>query len=117
MVRYIHTTSKAIAKPNPYKPTHCPTSKQAPPMVAQLDNISVRKELTLENNKDTMEKNEIKMLMDSIQVQPWWQYEDDVSKCYVMDIGMNREIYQLINVQGSGHCYAQSRAAPQCSWD
>eukprot|EP00971_Amphidinium_carterae_P227262 4507730-Amphidinium_carterae.1 len=41
------------------------------------------------------------MLKDCIQAQPWWQYEDDVSKYNVKDIGigMNKEINQLISKQ------------------
>eukprot|EP00971_Amphidinium_carterae_P148113 2935516-Amphidinium_carterae.1 len=32
------------------------------------------------------EKNQMESLMDNVQVQPWWQYEDDVSKYNVKDI-------------------------------
>eukprot|EP00971_Amphidinium_carterae_P192484 3819629-Amphidinium_carterae.5 len=36
--------------------------------------------------------------MDNVQVQLWWQYEDDVTKCNVNDIelGVNKEINQMI---------------------
>eukprot|EP00971_Amphidinium_carterae_P029585 582125-Amphidinium_carterae.4 len=40
-------------------------------------------------------------LMDNIQVQPWLQYEDDVTKYNVKDIemGMNKEINQMVSKQ------------------
>eukprot|EP00971_Amphidinium_carterae_P173172 3433445-Amphidinium_carterae.1 len=40
-------------------------------------------------------------LMDNLQVQPWWHYEDDVAKYNVKDIemGMNKEINQMISKQ------------------
>eukprot|EP00971_Amphidinium_carterae_P042781 840732-Amphidinium_carterae.3 len=40
-------------------------------------------------------------LIDNAQVQVWWQYEDDVSKYNVkdMEIGLNKEIKQLMNKQ------------------
>eukprot|EP00971_Amphidinium_carterae_P170015 3368911-Amphidinium_carterae.1 len=83
--------------PQQYPNNQC----QPPPIVAQLDEISVNKKLQLENNEDTIEKNAMETLMDNIQVQPWLQSEDDVSKYNVKDIeiGMNKEINQLINKQ------------------
>eukprot|EP00971_Amphidinium_carterae_P000838 16416-Amphidinium_carterae.6 len=38
-------------------------------------------------------------LMDNVQVQPWWQYEDDVPKYNVkhIEIGTNKEINQMIS--------------------
>eukprot|EP00971_Amphidinium_carterae_P231085 4585980-Amphidinium_carterae.5 len=80
---YMHPLSNAMARPNPYKPTHRITGKPPPPIVVQLDESSINKELQLENNEDKLEK---KTLMDNIQLQPWWQYEDDVSKYTVKDI-------------------------------
>eukprot|EP00971_Amphidinium_carterae_P144437 2862311-Amphidinium_carterae.7 len=67
---YVHPTSKAIAKPAAYKPTY------------RL------------NNEDQEEKNRMESLMDNVQVQLWWQYENDVTKYNVKDIelGMNNEI-------------------------
>eukprot|EP00971_Amphidinium_carterae_P343927 6483981-Amphidinium_carterae.1 len=41
IILYVHSTSKAMAKPNPCKPPHRLTGKQSPPIVAQLDEISV----------------------------------------------------------------------------
>eukprot|EP00971_Amphidinium_carterae_P218174 4330876-Amphidinium_carterae.1 len=48
--------------------------KQSPPIVAQVDEIETTKELALENNEA------------NVQAQPWWQYEDDVTKYNVKDI-------------------------------
>eukprot|EP00971_Amphidinium_carterae_P235782 4679317-Amphidinium_carterae.4 len=53
---YVHPTSKAIAKPDTYKPTHRLTGKQPPSIVGQHHNILVTKEISLENNEDMDEK-------------------------------------------------------------
>eukprot|EP00971_Amphidinium_carterae_P019864 391374-Amphidinium_carterae.1 len=53
---YVHPTAKAVARPNNFKPIRRLTGKQPPPIAAQLDDISVNKEITLENNKDEEEK-------------------------------------------------------------
>eukprot|EP00971_Amphidinium_carterae_P089885 1779508-Amphidinium_carterae.4 len=49
---YIHPTPKAMAKQDNYKPPHRLTSKELPPNAAQLDGISDKKEIQLENNED-----------------------------------------------------------------
>eukprot|EP00971_Amphidinium_carterae_P169231 3352680-Amphidinium_carterae.1 len=64
------------AKPDAYKPTQRLTGKQPPAIVAQRDDISLKKEITLENNEDK-EKIRMETIMKDTQVQPWWQYEDD----------------------------------------
>eukprot|EP00971_Amphidinium_carterae_P016302 321448-Amphidinium_carterae.1 len=67
-----------------YKPTHRLTGKQPPPqavhaIVAQLDNIADTKEIRLENNEDKEEKRRMESIMSDVQVQPWFQYEDDIT--------------------------------------
>eukprot|EP00971_Amphidinium_carterae_P064286 1273132-Amphidinium_carterae.2 len=39
--------------------------------------------------------------MDNIQVQPWWQYEDDVTKYNVkhIEMAMNKEINEMVSKQ------------------
>eukprot|EP00971_Amphidinium_carterae_P309304 6146615-Amphidinium_carterae.2 len=77
---YVRPTSKALAKPAAYRPTHRLIGKQTPPIVAQLE------ELRLKNNEDEQEKNRMESTMDNIQAQPWWQYEDEVTRYNVKDI-------------------------------
>eukprot|EP00971_Amphidinium_carterae_P119194 2361026-Amphidinium_carterae.2 len=66
----------------PYKPTHRLTGKQPPPqqpvraIVTQLDDITSTEELRLENNEDKEENDE---WSQSWQVQPGFQYEDDIT--------------------------------------
>eukprot|EP00971_Amphidinium_carterae_P215491 4277293-Amphidinium_carterae.2 len=90
-----------MARPNNFKPTHRLTAKQPPPIAAQLDDISVSKEITLENNEDKEEKHRMETSMKDIQVQPWWQYEDDITifKEYMVKEATNKELSQLINKQ------------------
>eukprot|EP00971_Amphidinium_carterae_P011701 230249-Amphidinium_carterae.2 len=54
---YIHPTANAMARQDNYKPPHRLTGTQPPPIVAQLDDILINKEITLENNEDKEEKN------------------------------------------------------------
>eukprot|EP00971_Amphidinium_carterae_P162079 3212954-Amphidinium_carterae.5 len=54
-----------------------PNAMQPPAIVGQLDNILDTKELSVENNEDKIEKKNVKTIMKDIQVQPWWQYEDE----------------------------------------
>eukprot|EP00971_Amphidinium_carterae_P348941 6490753-Amphidinium_carterae.5 len=68
-----------MAKPKGYKPTHCLTGKQTPAIVGQLDNVLETKELSLENNEDKTEKNTMETIIEDVQAQPWWQYEDDIT--------------------------------------
>eukprot|EP00971_Amphidinium_carterae_P172568 3420607-Amphidinium_carterae.2 len=68
-----------MAKPDNYKPTHRLTGKQPPAIVGQLDTILVTKEISLENKADMGEKHRIETIMKDIQVQPWWQYEDNIT--------------------------------------
>eukprot|EP00971_Amphidinium_carterae_P308078 6122768-Amphidinium_carterae.1 len=78
--QYVHLTSKAMAKPAAYKPTS-PCGQTVTTNAAQLDEIeTTTKELALESNENKEEKNHMESLMDTVQVQPWWQYEDDVTK-------------------------------------
>eukprot|EP00971_Amphidinium_carterae_P005504 109539-Amphidinium_carterae.1 len=70
--QYVHPTSKAMAKPAGYI-----VGKKSPAIVAELDEIETTKEIALENNEDKEDKNRMESLMDNVQVQPWWQYEDD----------------------------------------
>eukprot|EP00971_Amphidinium_carterae_P132877 2631243-Amphidinium_carterae.3 len=75
------------------------TGKQPPVIVAQLDDISLKKEITLENNEDKEEKNRMETVMKDIQVQPWWQSKDDItmfSEIAVRD-AMNKELSQLMS--------------------
>eukprot|EP00971_Amphidinium_carterae_P003832 76042-Amphidinium_carterae.2 len=53
----IHPTPKALARQDHYKPPHRLTGKQPYPIVAQLHDISVKKETTWEN-EDKEEKTE-----------------------------------------------------------
>eukprot|EP00971_Amphidinium_carterae_P015026 296923-Amphidinium_carterae.3 len=94
---YIDPTPNAMARPNNFKPTHKLTSKQPPSIVGQLDNILVTKELSLENHEDKVEKKNMETIMKEIQVQSWWQYEDDItmfSETAVKE-AMNEELSQL----------------------
>eukprot|EP00971_Amphidinium_carterae_P313661 6234051-Amphidinium_carterae.5 len=77
--RYVHPAPEAMAKPDSFKPTHRLAGKQPPSIVGQLDNILATKELSLENNEDKDEKKNMETIMKDIQVQPWWQYEDDIA--------------------------------------
>eukprot|EP00971_Amphidinium_carterae_P301530 5991067-Amphidinium_carterae.3 len=63
-----------MAKPDNYKPPRKLAGKQPPTIVGQLDNISV---------------------------QPWWQYEDDITKFSEMAVrdAMNKELSQLLSKQ------------------
>eukprot|EP00971_Amphidinium_carterae_P036686 721007-Amphidinium_carterae.3 len=70
--QYIHPASKAMATPSAYKP-----KRLRGPSVAHLDEIATTREIAVENNEDKEEKNHMESLMDNVQVQPWWQYEDD----------------------------------------
>eukprot|EP00971_Amphidinium_carterae_P059982 1186886-Amphidinium_carterae.1 len=47
--------------------------------IAQLDEVHSTKELRLRNNEDEQEKDRMESIMDNILVQPWWQYEDEVT--------------------------------------
>eukprot|EP00971_Amphidinium_carterae_P065398 1295735-Amphidinium_carterae.3 len=47
----IHPTPQAVARQESYKPPHRLTGKQ-PPIVAQLDDIALKRTTTLENNED-----------------------------------------------------------------
>eukprot|EP00971_Amphidinium_carterae_P307897 6119022-Amphidinium_carterae.1 len=88
-----------MAKPNAYKPTYLLTTKQPPAIVGQLDNILDTQELSLENNEDKTEKKNMETVMKDIQVQPWWQYEDDIkmfSETAVKE-AMNKELSQFLS--------------------
>eukprot|EP00971_Amphidinium_carterae_P312912 6218539-Amphidinium_carterae.2 len=89
---------KTMAKPDAYKPTHRLTSKQPPAIGGQLDNILVTKELSLENNEDKIEKKNMETIMKDIQVQPWWQYADDITMFAetAVNEAMNKEFSQLL---------------------
>eukprot|EP00971_Amphidinium_carterae_P040869 802525-Amphidinium_carterae.1 len=52
-----------MAKPDAYKPTHRLTTKQPTAIVGQLDSILETKELSLENNEDTMEKKNVETII------------------------------------------------------
>eukprot|EP00971_Amphidinium_carterae_P132988 2633531-Amphidinium_carterae.2 len=96
---YIHPTPKTAAQPDNYKPAHRLTSKQPPAIMAQLEDISLMKEITLENNEDKDEKTKMETNVKDIKVQPWWQYEDDItmfSEMVVRD-AMNKELSQLLS--------------------
>eukprot|EP00971_Amphidinium_carterae_P089636 1774413-Amphidinium_carterae.1 len=87
-----------------YKPTHRLRGKQPPPqqvraIIAQLDNIADTKEIRLENNEDKEEKRQIESIMSDAQVQPWFQYEDDITMFseHAVKDAMNKELSQLIN--------------------
>eukprot|EP00971_Amphidinium_carterae_P197521 3920177-Amphidinium_carterae.3 len=71
--------------------------KQTPAIVGQLDNILVTKELSLENNEDMEEKLKMETIMKDIQVQPWWQHEDDITMFSEMAVkdAMNKVLSQL----------------------
>eukprot|EP00971_Amphidinium_carterae_P339739 6477708-Amphidinium_carterae.3 len=71
--------ARRLPRPNNFKPTHRLTGKQRPPIVAQLDDISLNTEITLENNEDKEEQHRMETSMKDIQVQTWWQYEDDIT--------------------------------------
>eukprot|EP00971_Amphidinium_carterae_P263290 5223919-Amphidinium_carterae.3 len=53
---YVHPTSKAMARPNAHKPTHQLMGMQPPPNLAHLDDIDIKKDLTLEHTEDKEEK-------------------------------------------------------------
>eukprot|EP00971_Amphidinium_carterae_P204775 4063938-Amphidinium_carterae.1 len=88
-----------MANPGCYKPANRLTGKQPPPIVAQLHDVLDKKEITLENNEDKEEKQRMETLMKDIQVQPWWQYEDDITMFSEQSVkdAMNKELSQLIN--------------------
>eukprot|EP00971_Amphidinium_carterae_P037280 732643-Amphidinium_carterae.1 len=50
--RYVRPTSKAMARPAEYRPSHRLVGKQSPPIVAQLDEVHSTNELRLRNNED-----------------------------------------------------------------
>eukprot|EP00971_Amphidinium_carterae_P028930 569068-Amphidinium_carterae.1 len=87
-----------MAKLDAYKPTHRLTTKQPPANVGQLDNILETKELSLESNEDKMEKKNMETIMEDIQVQPWWQYEDDITMFSETAVkkAMKKELSQLL---------------------
>eukprot|EP00971_Amphidinium_carterae_P174458 3458327-Amphidinium_carterae.1 len=76
---YVRPTSKAMARQTEYRPSHRLRGKQSPPIVAQLDEVQSTKELRLRNNEDEQENDRMESIMDNILVQPWWQYEDEVT--------------------------------------
>eukprot|EP00971_Amphidinium_carterae_P197691 3923795-Amphidinium_carterae.1 len=88
----------------PYKPTHSLTGKQPPPqqvraIVARFDNIADTKEIHLENNEDKEENRRMESIMSDVQVQPWFQYEDDITMFseHAVKDAMNKELSRLIN--------------------
>eukprot|EP00971_Amphidinium_carterae_P190736 3785110-Amphidinium_carterae.1 len=75
-----------------------------PPIIAQLDDIAERKTITLETNEDKEEKIRMETIMKDIQVQPWCQYEDDITKCNEKAIEdalmpLNKGLSQLVSKQ------------------
>eukprot|EP00971_Amphidinium_carterae_P180995 3590690-Amphidinium_carterae.1 len=68
-----------MAKPDNNKPTNRLTGEQTPAIVGQLDNTLVTKEISLESNEDLDEELRMDTIMKDIQVQPWWQNEDDIT--------------------------------------
>eukprot|EP00971_Amphidinium_carterae_P080180 1586692-Amphidinium_carterae.1 len=88
-----------MAKPDAYKPTHRLTTKQPLAVVGRLDNILETKELSLETNEDKMEKNNMETIMKDVQVQPRWQYEDDIAMFTesAVKVAMNKELSQLLS--------------------
>eukprot|EP00971_Amphidinium_carterae_P027264 537174-Amphidinium_carterae.5 len=64
-----------MARQDNYKPPRRWTSKQPLPIVAQLDDISVKKEIALENNEDKAEKNRMQTIIKDIQA-----VEDAINK-------------------------------------
>eukprot|EP00971_Amphidinium_carterae_P349308 6490955-Amphidinium_carterae.1 len=92
-----------MAKPSAYKPTRRFTGMQPPAIVGQLDNVLETKELSQENNKHKMEKNNMETIMEDVQVQPWWQDEDDItmfSETAVKE-AMNKELSQRPSNNGT----------------
>eukprot|EP00971_Amphidinium_carterae_P265817 5272836-Amphidinium_carterae.2 len=85
-----------MARPDNYQPPHRLTGKQPPPIVAQLDDILEKKEITLENNEDRDEKHRTETIMKDTRVQPWWQYEDDITMFSEHSVkeAMNKEFAQ-----------------------
>eukprot|EP00971_Amphidinium_carterae_P172533 3420061-Amphidinium_carterae.5 len=93
-----------------YRPPHRLTSKQPPLIVEQLDDASIKKEITLENNEDKEEKNRMETIIKDIQVQPWWQYEDapitkKLSYCCPV-LGINGCVVALSPTTGRSSTYA-----------
>eukprot|EP00971_Amphidinium_carterae_P095234 1883932-Amphidinium_carterae.2 len=81
----------------------------------QLDNILVTKELSVENNEDKVEKKNMETIMKDMQVQPWWQYEDDItmfSESAVIE-AMNKELSQLLSKQSFKEIDSRSLTAEQ----
>eukprot|EP00971_Amphidinium_carterae_P348780 6490668-Amphidinium_carterae.5 len=104
-----------MAKPDTYKPIHRLTGKQPPAIVGQLDNILVTKEPSLENNEDKAEKKNMETIMKDIQVQPWWQYEDDItmfSETAVKE-AMNEELSQHLSKKSFDEIDKNSLTAEQ----
>eukprot|EP00971_Amphidinium_carterae_P163567 3243480-Amphidinium_carterae.1 len=99
MTFFHHQVLNNIHQPDAYKPTHRLTGKQPPTIVRQLDDILEIKELFVENNEDKMEKTDMETIMMDVQVQPWLQYEDDItmfSETAVKE-AMNKEPAQLLS--------------------
>eukprot|EP00971_Amphidinium_carterae_P301666 5993257-Amphidinium_carterae.1 len=88
-----------MARQESYKPPHRLTG------VAQLNDIAVKKEITLENNEDKEEKklngDNYVIIMKDIQLQPWPQYEEDITKYNekAIEDAMNKELSQLVSKQ------------------
>eukprot|EP00971_Amphidinium_carterae_P287871 5714763-Amphidinium_carterae.2 len=88
-----------MARPGNYKPPHRLTGKQPPPTVAQLGDILEMKEITLENSEDREKKHRRETSMKDIQVQPWWQSEDDITMFseHLLKEAVNKEFAQVSN--------------------
>eukprot|EP00971_Amphidinium_carterae_P305149 6063565-Amphidinium_carterae.1 len=98
-------------------PSGAHIGKQTPPIVAQLDEVHSTKELRLRNNEDEQEKHRMESIMDNILVQPWWQYEDKITKYEVKNIenAMNKEMRQLDTKKSSVEVDSSSLSAEQLS--